>query len=93
MKTNIEQARQLHEEKRTTEAIDLLQRCLQRETDEREDILLELGIIYNSVADFPRALNHFNEVMRLNAANARARTYIEMIRGILDYYNKELLNP
>jgi tetratricopeptide (TPR) repeat protein len=92
---NIEQARQLSKEKRATEAVALLHDCLERATGEREqeEILLELGTIYNGMADFPRALNHFNAVLRVNGDNTRARAYVEMINRILDYYNKELLNP
>jgi tetratricopeptide (TPR) repeat protein len=92
---NIAQARQLSKEKRAPEAIALLCDCLERATgeQEQEEILLELGTVYNGMADFPRALNHFNAVLRVNSNNMRARTYVEMINRILDYYNKELLNP
>jgi tetratricopeptide (TPR) repeat protein len=91
----MEQARHLLGEKRMTEAIALLQQRLERTVNgkEREEVLLELGIIYNGVADFPQALNHFNAVLRVNCNNTQARAYVEMINGILDYYNKELLNP
>jgi tetratricopeptide (TPR) repeat protein len=88
-------ARQLNKDKRVEEAITLLQHGLEQVTSEqeREAMLLELGIVYNGVADFSQALNHFNAVLRMNPDHPCARAYVEMINGILNYYNKELLNP
>jgi tetratricopeptide (TPR) repeat protein len=92
---SILEARQLSKNKRVAEAIALLLHGLERATSEqeREAMLLELGIVYNAVADFSQALNHFNAVLRMNPNHPCARAYVEMINGILNYYNKELLNP
>ena len=40
-----------------------------------------------------QAINHLNEVMRINPENIKAKAYLDMINGILDYYCKDLLNP
>lgn len=92
---HVEQARHLIKEKRVTEAIALLQSCLERATDEEEQVKIwfELGSIYNSIADFPRALNCFNAVLHVNHDHLQARAYVEMINNVLNYYCKDLLNP
>jgi tetratricopeptide (TPR) repeat protein len=90
----LEQARHLVKEKRVTEAIALLQHHLEQAggEEERVEAWLELGIIYNGMADFSHALNYFNAVLRIRD-HSQACAYVEMINGILNYYNKELLNP
>ncbi|MCR9011635.1 hypothetical protein [Gabonibacter chumensis] len=93
MNTIIEKARELAKEKKTEEAVALLEEQVIGEKEGPEEILMELGIIYNGKADFTRALNYFNAVLRLNPDNGKARTYVNMINGILDYYCKDLLNP
>ncbi|WP_294143202.1 hypothetical protein [uncultured Sanguibacteroides sp.] len=93
MNTIIEKARGLVKEKKTDEAIVLLEKQVVGEKEGPEEILMELGIIYNGKADFTQALNYFNAVLRLNPDNGKARTYVNMINGILDYYCKDLLNP
>ncbi|MDR2130703.1 MAG: hypothetical protein LBP56_05995 [Odoribacteraceae bacterium] len=94
-KEYVEQLRYLVKEGRVTEAVALLQRDLEQATgeEERAEIWFELGVIYNGVADFPRALNCFNAVLRVNRDHLQARAYVEMINGILNYYSRELLNP
>ena len=57
------------------------------------DALLEMGVIYNGMADRQQALNCLNEVLRMNPGNTRARVHVEMINSILNYYCKDLLNP
>ena len=91
----LEEIREMAKEGRKPEAIALLEQLLEAEQEglARETLLLELGILYNGIADFPRALNAFNAVSRINPDNTAARTYIAMITSILNYYNKDLLNP
>lgn len=93
MITIIGKARKLVTEKKVDEAVRLLKERIEVAGDNREEFLMELGIIYNGIADFPQALNYFNEVLRLNPDNSRAHTYVDMINGILNYYCKDLLNP
>lgn len=88
----IEEARQLFKEKKIEDAIALLKGRLEMKGDD-EMCLMELGIIYNGIADFPQALNCFNAVLCLNSGHVKARTYINIINNILNYYCKDLLNP
>ena len=74
-------------------AIALLRQMLEQNEGERELVLLELGVVYNAMGETTQAINHLNEVMRINPENAKAKAYLEMINGILNYYCKDLLNP
>lgn len=60
---------------------------------EDEAVLLELGELYYAAGEQIRALNFFNRTLRLNPDNRKAANYTTMIKGILNYYNKDLLNP
>lgn len=73
------------------QAICLLEEYLDNRTDEAW--LLRLGELLYAEGRMTEALNRFNAVIRLNPENKKALNYVTMIRGILDYYNKELLNP
>ena len=89
----VEEIRQMAKSGRRQEAIDILSRMLDEGEGNREEVLLELGVLYNSMADTTKALNCLNEVLRMNPGNTKARTYVQMINGILNYYCKDLLNP
>ena len=89
----VEEIRQMAKSGRRQEAIDILSRMLDEGEGNREEVLLELGVLYNSMADTTKALNCLNEVLRINPENTKARTYVQMINGILNYYCKDLLNP
>lgn len=89
----VEEIRQMAKSGRRQEAIDILSRMLDEGEGNREEVLLELGVLYNSMADTTKALNCLNEVLRMNPENTKARTYVQMINGILNYYCKDLLNP
>ena len=91
----IEEAKSLLREEKKEAAICLLREELEKHPDAEteEHILYELGVIYNGMADFRQALNCFNAVLRLNENHSQARTHVAMINDILDFYNKDLLNP
>lgn len=89
----IEEIKLMAKSGRRREAIEELSLLLNDEACEREKVLLELGILYNSVANTTQALNCLNEVLRINPDNLKAQVYVQMINGILNYYCKELLNP
>ena len=90
---NIEDAKQLAKQGDREGAIALLRQMLEQNEGERELVLLELGVVYNAMGETTQAINHLNEVMRINPENAKAKAYLEMIIGILNYYCKDLLNP
>ena len=73
------------------EAIRKLEEYLQEHTDEQ--LLLQLAELLYAEGRMTDALNKFNAVVRLNAENLKARNYVKMIHDILNYYNKDLLNP
>ena len=90
---NIEDAKQLAKQGDREGAIAMLRQMLEQNEGERELVLLELGVEYNAMGETTQAINHLNEVMRINPENIKAKAYLDMINGILDYYCKDLLNP
>ena len=90
---NIEDAKQLAKQGDREGAIATLRQMLEQNEGERELVLLELGVVYNAMGEATQAINHLNEVMRINPENIKAKAYLDMINGILDYYCKALLNP
>ena len=90
---NIENAKQLAKQGNREGAITMLRQMLEQNEGERELVLLELGVVYNAMGETTQAINHLNEVMRINPENIKAKAYLDMINGILDYYCKDLLNP
>lgn len=60
---------------------------------ENEETLLELGELYYAAGESIKALNIFNRVLRMNPQNRKARNYATMIMSVLNFYNKDLLNP
>ena len=88
---NIEEAKQLAKQGDREGAIAMLRQMLEQNEGERELVLLELGVVYNAMGETTQAINHLNEVMRINPEKAKA--YLDMINGILNYYCKDLLNP
>ena len=90
---NIEDAKQLAKQGDREGAIAMLRQMLEQNEGELELVLLELGVVYNAMGETTQAINHLNEVMRINPENIKAKAYLDMINGILDYYCKDLLNP
>lgn len=76
---------------RRLEAISMLDEYLKSHVD--ETLLFQLGELLYAEGRTTDALNKFNAVVRLNPENQKAVNYVSMIRNILDYYNKESLNP
>ena len=85
---NIEDAKQLAKQGDREGAIALLRQMLEQNEGERELVLLELGVVYNAMGETTQAINHLNEVMRINPENTKAKAYLESLsekqkRGIL----------
>lgn len=66
---NIEDAKQLAKQGDREGAIALLRQMLEQNEGERELVLLELGVVYNAMGETTQAINHLNEVMRINPEN------------------------
>lgn len=86
-----ERIKALAEAGKREEAIGILEEYLEVHTD--EEMLLLLGELLYAAGRMTDALNKFNAVVRLNPANSKAQNYVAMISNILNYYNKDLLNP
>ncbi len=73
------------------EAIRELEDYIREYPDEKR--LMQLAELLYAAGRMTEARNKFNAVLRLNAGNQKADNYVKMIDGILNYYNKDLLNP
>lgn len=73
------------------EAIEWLEQQLKAGSDEQ--ISFVLGELYYAEGRTIDALNAFNTVLRINPKNTKTETYVAMINSVLNYYNKDLLNP
>ena len=73
------------------EAIRELEEYVKEYADEK--CLMQLAELLYEEGRMTDALNRFNAVVRLNAGNLKALNYVKMINDILNYYNKDLLNP
>ena len=84
---NIEEAKQLAKNGQRDEAIAMLLQMLENGAGERETVLLELGVVYYAKGDTTQALNHFNEVVRINPENTKAKTYLDILELARDKYS------
>lgn len=82
---------ELSEAGKRQEAIRQLEEFLKERPDEK--LLIQLAELLYAEGRMTDALNRFNAVLRLNAGNMKAKNYVKIINDILDYYNKDLLNP
>lgn len=73
------------------EAIRELEDYIKEHPDEKR--LMQLAELLYAAGRMTEARNKFNAVLRLNSGNQKADNYVNMIDGILNYYNKDLLNP
>lgn len=87
----VEKIKELQVEGKLEEAIEILEKYPEAAMD--EDLLLIWGELLYAGGKMTEALNKFNAVLRIQPANRKAENYVTMIRNILDYYNKDLLNP
>ena len=55
--------------------------------------LLYCGKIYNKKGDFKNAMNYFLKVLAIDPENVVARASRDMIKGINDYFCKDMINP
>ena len=53
----------------------------------------ELAALYYAENRVQEALSLFHEVLEIDSQNVEANGYVQVIRGVLDYVNKDLLNP
>ena len=56
-------------------------------------VMNELASLYYAENRVQEALSLFHEVLEMDSQNVEAKGYVQVIRGVLDYVNKDLLNP
>ena len=73
---NIEEVKQLAKQGDREGAIAMLRQMSEQNEGERELVLLELGVVYNAMGETTQAINHLNEVMRINPENTKAKVVL-----------------
>lgn len=84
------------DKKKELEIIERLIDRLSFNEKENRDQIVELymksGKLYQSISQTDMAINNFNKVLEFDPGNVEAKSYLEYIYGILDYYYKETYN-
>ncbi|RUT80018.1 tetratricopeptide repeat protein [Ancylomarina longa] len=57
------------------------------------DAQFQLGEMQHQLGELTNALSTYLRVVDLDPENKKAQVKIEMIRSIMSYYNKDLINP
>jgi tetratricopeptide (TPR) repeat protein len=55
--------------------------------------LLYCGRIYQKKGDTRNAMNYFLKVLENEPENSVAKTSLEILKGIMDYFCKDMINP
>ncbi len=71
--------------------IEELENC--EELSVSTELMNELGALYYAENRTQEALNIFYKVLENDPANVSANGYVQLIRGVLDFVNKDLMNP
>jgi len=53
----------------------------------------KVGELYHQLGELPPAMSAYIRVIDLDPEHKKAKVKIEMIKMILDYYNKDMINP
>ena len=57
------------------------------------EALFKLGEMHHQLGELPPAMSAYIRVIDLDPEHKKANVKIEMIKMILDYYNKDMINP
>ena len=60
---------------------------------ENIEALFKIGEMHHQLGELPKALSAYIRVVDLQADHKKANVKIEMIKSIMDYYNKDMINP
>ena len=64
------------------------------ETDQKNiEVQFKIGELYHQLGDLPKALSAYLRTTDLDAEHQKAKVKIEMIRSIMNFYNKDMYNP
>ncbi|MFA8436133.1 MAG: tetratricopeptide repeat protein [Marinifilaceae bacterium] len=58
-----------------------------------EEAFFQIGTLYYQLGQFGPALSGFYAVIDINPDNKKAQVNLDMINSIMDYHNKDLINP
>lgn len=57
------------------------------------NVLLYCARIYQKQGDTRRAMNSYLRVLEIDPSNSLAKTSLEMLKGIMNYFCKDMINP
>ena len=80
------------EQKDNDNAINLLEEIIKFD-ENFEDAYFYLGDVYNNIQQYGKAINCYNKVLDLNPERVEAKTKVNMLKSIFDFYNKDIYNP
>lgn len=84
----------LYKEEKFDEALKLALDALKEDSNKNNvDLLLFCGKVYSRINDKQNAINYYTKVLKIDEDNQVARTALEMLKSIMDYFCKDLLNP
>lgn len=61
--------------------------------NENVEVLFRMGEMYHQLGELPRALSAYLRVTDLDSEHRKANVKAQMILSILNYYNKDMINP
>lgn len=53
----------------------------------------KVGEMHHQLGELPPAMSAYIRVMDLDSEHKKAKVKVEMIKMIMDYYNKDMINP
>jgi len=71
----------------------VLYECIVEADSKNIDALLGCGKIWQKKGDLKNALNNYYKVLEVDSENTIAKASIDMLNGILNFYNKDMYNP
>ncbi len=90
MSTALEKVRELLSLEKATEARSLFDKISEPENVE---YLLIKGELEQKFQEWGKAQNSFGKVLEIDPLNTEAKTRLEMIKGIMNFFNPNQFNP
>lgn len=90
MSIALEKVRELLRLEKATEARSLFDKIAEPENVEH---LLIKGELEQKFQEWGKAQNSFGKVLEIDPLNTEAKTRLEMIKGIMNFFNPDQFNP